>query len=63
MTSTNGLPDTKLMVSAPPALPSKGVESLVDLRDDDVTELFSTEGDVSLEKENYDFDEFQIFFP
>ena len=57
MTSTKGLPDTKLIVSAPPALPSKGVESLVDLRDD-VTELFSTDGDVSLEKADYDFDEF-----
>ena len=58
VTSTKGLPDTKLIVSAPAALPSKGVESLVDLRDDDVTELFSTDGDVSLEEAENDFDEF-----
>ena len=51
VTSTNGLPETKLMVSVLPTLPpSKGVESLVDLLDEETEELvFSTEGEVSFE--------------
>ena len=47
VTSTNGFPETKLIVSA---LPSKGVESLVDLLEEVTDELFSsTDGEVSLE--------------
>ena len=41
VTSTNGFPETKLIVSVfPPTLPSKGVESLVDLREEVTEELF-----------------------
>ena len=41
VTSTNGFPETKLIVSVfPLTLPSKGVESLVDLRDEVTEELF-----------------------
>ena len=41
VTSTNGFPETKLIVSVfPLTLPSKGVESLVDLREEVTEELF-----------------------
>ena len=50
MTSTNGFPETKLIVSEVAEVvvaPSNGVLSLVDLLLEEVAELFSTEGDVS----------------
>ena len=53
VTSTNGLPETKFIVSEAVLVPSKGVESLVDRLDEEVAELFSIEGDVSVNSKNY----------
>ena len=53
VTSTNGFPETKFIVSEAVLVPSKGVESLVDRLDEEVAELFSIEGDVSVNSKNY----------
>ena len=65
MFSTNGFPETKLIVSeAAEAVvaPSNGVLSLVDLLLEDVAELFSTEGDVSKKKWKKIHNNFTNFF-
>ena len=53
VTSTNGFPETKFIVSEAVLVPSKGVESLVDRLDEEVAELFSIEGDVSVNSKNH----------